>query len=163
MEKDHSLILVGNMQVGLIGLKELFDKLKNARGTPEPELKEILLKKVAQKNYIASGARKEYEDALFREFRKFLGEKVEEERNGLLQVTILGVGCYSCNKLKDDVMDVLSETGVQAALTHVSDPNTMAQYGILATPALIMNGKVKSSGRVPSKSAIKRWLQEEKR
>ena len=59
-------------------------------------------------------------------------------------------------------MAVLSETGIQAGLNHISDPSLMAQYGILPTPALIINGKVKSSGRVPSKSMIKKWLEEEK-
>ena len=43
-------------------------------------------------------------------------------------ITILGPGCYSCNKLEQDVMAVLSETGMQAGLNHVSDPNLMAQY-----------------------------------
>ncbi len=80
----------------------------------------------------------------------------------VLEVTILGSGCYSCNKLEQDVMAVLSETGIQAGLNHISDPNLIAQYGILPTPALIINGKVKSSGRVPSKPMIKKWLEEEK-
>ena len=163
MEKDQSLILVGKMQVGLVGLKGIFEELKNSRGTPEPELKAMLVEKVGRMNYIASSVRQEYEKALFREFRKFLGEKVEEERNGFIEVTILGLGCYSCNKLEEDVMAVLSETGVQAALNHISDPVLMAQYGILSTPALIINGKMKSAGTLPGRSTIKKWLEEEKR
>ncbi len=59
-------------------------------------------------------------------------------------------------------MAVLSETMIQASLNHVTDPNMMAQYGILPTPALVINGKVKSAGRAPSKSMIKKWLEEEK-
>ena len=91
----------------------------------------------------------------------FGGEKVEEERGGFLEVAILGTGCYSCNKLEQDVMAVLSETGIQASLNHISDPQLMAQYGILPTPALVINGKVKSVGINPTKSAIKKWLEEE--
>ncbi len=163
MEKDHTLIRVGNVPVGLVGLKEIFEELKNARGTPEPELKAMLVEKVGQKNYIASSVRQEYEKALFREFKKFLGEKVEEERGQFLDVVVLGPGCYSCNKLEQDVMAVLSETGIQAGLNHVSDPSLIAQYGILSTPALIINGKVKSAGTLPGKSTIKKWLEEEKR
>ncbi len=162
MEKDQSFILVGKMQVGLAGLKGIFEELKNSRGTPEPKLKAMLVEKVGQKNYIASSVRQEYEKALFREFRKFLGEKVEEEEGGFLEVTILGAGCYSCNKLEQDVMAVLSETGIQAGLNHISDPALMAQYGILSTPALIINGKVQSVGTLPGKSTIKKWLEEEK-
>ena len=163
MEKDQSLILVGKMQVGLVGLKGIFEELKNARSTPEPELKAMLVEKVGRMNYIASSVRQEYEKALFREFRKFLGEKVEEEQGGFLEVTILGLGCYSCNKLEQDVMAVLSETGIRAGLNHISDPASMAQYGILSTPALLINGKVKSAGTLPGRSTIKKWLEEEKR
>lgn len=60
-------------------------------------------------------------------------------------------------------MAVLSETGSQAAFNHITDPSMIAQYGILPTPALIINGKVKSAGKVPSKSIIKKWLEEEKK
>lgn len=162
LEKDYRLVLIGNTQVGLIGLKEIFEELKSQRGKPESVLKEMLIEKAGKKNYIPSSIRAEYEKALFREFKKSLGEKVEEERGGFLEVTILGPGCYSCNKLEQDVMAVLSETGIQASLNHITDPKLMAQYGILPTPALIINGKVKSSGRVPSKSMIKKWLEEEK-
>ncbi len=77
MEKDQCLIPVGKMQVGLVALKGIFEELKNSRGIPEPELKAMLVEKVGRKNYIASSVRQEYENALFREFRKFLGEKLE--------------------------------------------------------------------------------------
>lgn len=80
----------------------------------------------------------------------------------MLEIAILGPGCYSCNKLEQDVMSVLSETGIQASLIHVTDPKMMAQYGILPTPALIINGKVKSVGINPTKSSIKKWLEEER-
>ena len=163
IEDDYRRILVGNMQVGLTGLKGIFEELKGERMKPETELKAMLVEKAGRKNYIASSVRQDYERALFREFKKFLGEKVEEERSEFLEVTILGPGCYSCNKLEQDVMAVLSETGIQASLNHVSDPSLMAQYGILSTPTLIINEKVKSAGRVPGKSLIKKWLEEEKR
>jgi hypothetical protein len=160
-EKDYRLILVGNTQVGLIGLKEIFEELKSEKWKPEAELKATLVEKVGRKNYIASPVRQEYEKAIFREFKKSLGEKAEEEKSGFLEVVILGPGCYSCNKLEQDMIAVLSETGIQAAFNHITDPSIMAQYGILPTPALIINGKVKSAGRVPSKSMIKKWLEEE--
>ena len=87
---------------------------------------------------------------------------MEEERGVFLEVTILGPGCYSCNKLEQDVMAVLSETGVEASFNHITNPSMMAQYGILPSPVLIINGKVKSKGTLPSKSIIKKWLEEEK-
>ena len=161
-EKDYRLVLVGDTQVGLIGLKEIFEEIKSQRGKAESDLKHMLVEKVGKKNYIPSSVRGEYEKALFKEFKKILGEKVEGERGGFLEVAIFGPGCYSCNKLEQDVMAVLSETGIQASLNHITDPSMMVQYGILPTPALIINGKVKSAGRVPSKSMIKKWLEEER-
>lgn len=161
-EKDYRLILIGNTQVGLMGLKEIFEELKSQRGKPEADLKQMLVEKAGKKNYIPNSVKEEYAKALFREFKKSLGEKVEEEKTGFLEITILGPGCYSCNKLEQDVMAVLSESGIQASLNHISDLQLMAQYGILPTPALIINGKVKSEGKVPSKSIIKKWLEEEK-
>ena len=160
--KDYRLVLVGNTQVGLTGLKEIFEELKSQKEKPEPFLKKMLMEKAGKKNYIPNSVKVDYERALFREFRKFLGEKVEEERSGFIEVAILGPGCYSCNKLEQDVMAILSETGIQASLSHISDPKLMAQYGILPTPALIINGKVKSKGNIPPKSMIKKWLEEEK-
>jgi hypothetical protein len=65
--------------------------------------------------------------------------------------------------LEQDVMAVLSETGIEASLNHIGDPVLIPQYGVLPTPALMINGKVKSTGRVPPKSVIKKWLQEERR
>jgi small redox-active disulfide protein 2 len=161
-EKDYRLVLVGNTQVGLMGLKGIFEELKAQRGMPESDLKQMLVEMAGKKNYIPESVKEKYAKALFREFKKSLGEKVEEEKGEFLDVAILGPGCYSCNKLEQDVMAVLSETGIKAGLNHVTDPSLMAQYGILPTPALIINGKVKSSGRVPSKSMIKKWLKEEK-
>ncbi len=162
-EKDYRLVLVGNTQVGLMGLKGMFEELKAQRGMGESDLKQRLIEMVGEKNYIPQSVKEGYAKALFREFKKSLGEKVEEERGEFLEVAILGPGCYSCNKLEQDVMAVLSETGIKTGLNHISDPSLMAQYGILPTPALIINGKVKSSGRVPSKSMIKKWLEEEQR
>lgn len=161
-EKDYRLVLVGNKQVGLIGLKEIFEELKSHRGMAEPRLKAMLVEKAEANNYISHSVREEYERALLREFKKFLGEKVKEDRGAFLEVTILGPGCYSCNKLEQDIMAVLSETGIQASLNHISDPVLMAQYGVLPTPALIVNGKVKSKGTVPTKPMIKEWLEEER-
>ncbi len=161
-EKDYRLVRVGDSQVGLIGLKGIFEELKSKRNEAESVLKEMLLEKAGKKNYIPNSVREEYKKALFREFKKFLGEKVEEERSGFLEVIILGPGCYACDKLEQDVMAVLSETGIQAAINHITDPDSMAQYGILATPALIINGKIKSIGINPTKSSIKKWLEEER-
>jgi small redox-active disulfide protein 2 len=162
IEKDYQLVLVGNIQVGLIGLKEIFEELKSQREKPELELKQLLVERASKKNYISNSVKEDYEKALLTEFKKFSGEKVEEERGEFLEVIILGTGCFSCNQLEKDVLAVLSETGIKAGLNHITDPNLIAQYGIIPPPALIINDKVKSKGTIPPKSMIKKWLEEER-
>ena len=162
MEKDYRLVFIGNTQVGLIGLEEIFRELKSQRGKPESELKEMLLEKAAKKNYIPDSIKEDYRKALFREIKEFLGEKVEEEKREFLEVIILGTGCFSCSQLEEDILNVLSETGIKAAFSHITDPSMIVQYGVLSPPALIINGKVKSKGTIPSKSMIKKWLEEER-
>jgi hypothetical protein len=71
MEKDDRLVLVGNTQVGLIGLEEIFDELKTQKDVPESFLKERLGQQVAGKNYIPDSTEGDYRKILFREFRKF--------------------------------------------------------------------------------------------
>ena len=162
MEKDYRLVLVGNTQVGLIGLEEIFKELKSQREKPESELKEMLVEKAARKNYIPDSIKDGYGKALFREFKKFLGEKVEQERREFLEVLVLGTDCFSCNQLEKDILALLSETGILAAFSHITDPSIIAQYRIVSPPALIINGKVKSKGTIPSKSVIRKWLEEER-
>ena len=72
-EKDYRLVLVGNTQVGLMGLKGIFEELKSQRGKPEADLKQMLVEKAGKKNYIPNSVKGEYEKGLFREFRKFWG------------------------------------------------------------------------------------------
>jgi hypothetical protein len=125
-DKDYRLVLVGRDRIGLIGLKEIFEELKPQRRKPESLLKELLVERTGKKNYVPASSGEEYGRALHREFKKFLGEEVDEERGRFLEVTVLGPGCYSCDKLEQDVMAVLSETGIQASLNHISDPRLIA-------------------------------------
>jgi len=162
-EKDYRLVPVGNTQVGLIGLKEIFEEFRSQRGTPESELKQLLVERAGKTNYIPSSVKADYEKALFREFKKFLGERVEKEKREVLEVILLGLGCFSCHQLEKDIMAVLSETGIRASFNFVTDPGLMSQYGILPMPALIINGKVRSKGNIPLKAQIKKWLEEERK
>jgi hypothetical protein len=162
-DKDYHLVFVGNTQVGLIGLKEIFEELKSQRGRPDPELKQLLVERAGKTNYIPSSVKAEYEKGLFREFKKFLGEKVEEEKRDSVEVILLGLGCFSCHQLEKDIMEVLSETGIRASFNFITEPGLMSQYGTLPMPALIINGKVRSKGNIPLKSEIKKWLEEERK
>lgn len=159
-ESDCGLVRVGKNEVGLVGLNEIFEDLKSKGVKPSPALEEKLVERAGERNYIPAGAREDYKKGLLREYRKFLGERVEEE-GGLLDITILGPGCPSCNQIEQEVMAVLSEMGIPAGVRHVTAPEALAQYGVFATPALILNGKVRSKGTLPSRSEIRKWLKEE--
>jgi len=163
VEKDYLLVLAGNTQVNLIGLKEIFEELKNQRHVPESVLKERLVEKAAQRNYIPESVKDGYGKTLLREFKKFIGEKVVEEKSEFLEVILLGAGCFSCNQLEKEIFAVLSETGLKAAFSYITDPIIIAQYGVLALPALIINGTLKSKGTIPSKLMTKKWLEKERR
>ena len=58
-------------------------------------------------------------------------------------------------------MEVLNELNLTADLEHVTDVKKIAAYGIMGSPALLINGKVVSVGQVPSKKQIETWLKQE--
>jgi small redox-active disulfide protein 2 len=76
-----------------------------------------------------------------------------------LEIKILGPGCMQCDKLEREVMSVLAELSLPADLEHVRDISKFKEYGVFGTPALIINGEVKSVGKVPLKSEIKKWVE----
>lgn len=78
-----------------------------------------------------------------------------------MEIKVLGTGCQKCKALYKLVENVLSENNITAALEKVEDVQKIVAYGVMTTPALVMNGKVKASGKVPSKEQIKSYIDEE--
>ncbi len=79
-----------------------------------------------------------------------------------MEIKVLGPGCKNCEKLEEEVNEAVRETGVNAEVIKVKDMGQIMMAGIMRTPGLVINGKVKSFGRIPSTSEIKRWIEEEK-
>ncbi len=79
----------------------------------------------------------------------------------MMEIKVLGPGCANCNKLEKVVAEAAKELGLNDPVQKVSDIQEMLSYGIMSTPALVIDGKVKFSGRVPSKDEIKKYLQGE--
>lgn len=75
-----------------------------------------------------------------------------------MNIKILGSGCANCKKVEALVEEVVSELSVAADVEHVSDYKEMMSYGIMATPGLVVDGEVKSAGRIPSKAEITSWI-----
>lgn len=161
-EPKISQIRVGDHRIGLRDLDEALERVRSKNVSDEEELKRTLVEEVRNmKNYIPASAEAEYERALLREYRRFLGEPVEEKDETGLTIRVLGPGCANCRRLTEEVMATLTELDLGADVEHVTDVNRIADYGIVGTPALVINKRVKSVGRVPGREQIKKWLQEE--
>jgi len=75
-----------------------------------------------------------------------------------MEIKVLGPGCPKCKKTEETVIAALSEAGVAADVEKVTDMMKIAGYGVVSTPAVIVDGVVKSVGKVPSKEDVKKWL-----
>jgi small redox-active disulfide protein 2 len=162
-DPDVSQIRVGEFTVGIIGLKSVLkDMAVEWTEKPDAQVAAELVKRLSVKNYIAESARESYSMALLREFKKFTGKPYTEEAPNQLEIKILGPGCVNCDRLEREVMEAISELDLPAGIDHVRDIREIGSYGVMGSPALIINGKVKAVGRVPMKSEIKKWLMEAK-
>ena len=77
-----------------------------------------------------------------------------------MRIEVLGSGCASCKKLEAQVREVVMAHGIDAEVVHVDDLQKIMSYGILRTPGLVVDGVVKSAGRMPNKAEIAGWLGE---
>jgi small redox-active disulfide protein 2 len=75
-----------------------------------------------------------------------------------MDIKVLGPGCQRCTKLYEETAKILQQLGLQADLTKVADMEEILKYRILATPGLVIDGEVKSAGRIPSAAEITTWI-----
>jgi len=75
-----------------------------------------------------------------------------------MDIKILGSGCTKCQTLESLTRDGITELGLEADFEHVTDPVEIASWGVMATPALVIDDELVLSGRVPSASDVKRLL-----
>lgn len=155
-------IRVGYSPVGMIGIKVVMEEMvaEGFGSRSDQEVREELLKRLGKRNYIPQKVREDYGKAFLREFKKFLGKPVEEEEGEGILIKLLGPGCVQCDRLEQELMQVMTETGIIADMEHVRDIKEIGKYGVMGTPALIINGKVKSVGKVPPRARLIQWLQE---
>lgn len=71
-----------------------------------------------------------------------------------MKIEILGTGCAKCKMLYEITQNALEKAGVEAEIIKVEDPMAIINYGVMSTPALVINGEVKISGRLPSSDEI---------
>lgn len=78
----------------------------------------------------------------------------------MISVKILGAGCKKCQTLETKVRDIVSKNNIEAVVEKVTDIQEIVRYGIMMTPGLIINEKVKSYGIIPKDDQIISWLKE---
>ncbi|MBW1669149.1 MAG: TM0996/MTH895 family glutaredoxin-like protein [Deltaproteobacteria bacterium] len=70
------------------------------------------------------------------------------------KIEVLGSGCPKCQKLESMVKDAVDKHGIAAEVNHVYDLNKILDYGVVITPALAVDGKIKISGKLPSEKEL---------
>jgi small redox-active disulfide protein 2 len=75
-----------------------------------------------------------------------------------MKVQVLGMGCAKCKAVVEKAEQAIDDAGVEAQVEKVTDLAAIAEYGVMVTPALAVDGEVKVAGRVPSVDEIKGWL-----
>ena len=78
----------------------------------------------------------------------------------MLDIKVLGSGCTNCVRLEKLVLEVLEENKLEATVEKLITFDDFARYGVMITPALVVNGKVITQGKVPTKHTLVHWLTE---
>ncbi len=75
-----------------------------------------------------------------------------------MEIKVFGPGCSKCNEAEAIMKEVVAERGIDATITKVSDFKEMMALGIMSTPAVSVDGKVKCVGKIPTKAEANTWL-----
>jgi small redox-active disulfide protein 2 len=75
-----------------------------------------------------------------------------------MEIKVLGPGCPKCRQTEKAVKEAVAEAGVSASIEKVTDAMKIAGYGVFGTPAVVVNGEVKSVGKIPKKEDIIAWI-----
>jgi len=75
-----------------------------------------------------------------------------------MKIEILGTGCPKCKLLEDNAKKAIEEMKIKAEIIKITDIGKIVEYGVMSTPAIVIDGEVKSYGKVSSVEEIKNWL-----
>ena len=77
-----------------------------------------------------------------------------------MKIEILGMGCPKCKKTTQNAQQAVEELGIDAEIIKVEELDKITEYGVMMTPALVIDGEVKVAGKIPGKEEIKTWIKE---
>jgi len=154
---------VGNSTVSLAGLDQLLQRAFDEGWQPAQEdLSQRFLAGVrAAGNYIPPPAEADYAEALVAAYREYFDAHrpvTTGARGGAVKIEILGPGCARCRATEENVRQALAESKLEAEVVHITDMLEMGRRRVMLTPGVIIDGQLRSSGRVPEVKEIRDWL-----
>lgn len=75
-----------------------------------------------------------------------------------MKIEVLGTGCKKCVNTAEQISETAKACAVDAEVEKVTDPAVMMRYGVMSTPAVVIDGKLVHSGSVPDRETIESWL-----
>lgn len=76
----------------------------------------------------------------------------------MLEIKVLGPGCANCERMEQIARKIVDDLGVDARIDKIIDMNQIVEYGVMATPGLIVNDELVVSGRVPTEAEMAVWI-----
>ena len=150
-------IKIGKATVGLIGLDIALNRILK-KDIPEDEAVQYLIESVRKENYIPATALENYREAIRMEYRKLTGGQVNEPDS--LTFRIFGPGCVSCNRIREMLIEIMQKLDIAADIEQIHELDEIWRHGVTTTPTLMINGKIKSSGRLPTPAELEEWIRE---
>lgn len=74
------------------------------------------------------------------------------------KIEVLGMGCANCNKLYQNALAAVKLSGKEVEVAKIEDIQKIMSYGVMSTPALVVDGVVKAVGKIPKPEEIKEWI-----
>ena len=75
-----------------------------------------------------------------------------------MEIKVLGPGCPRCEATEKNVKEAVAQAGLGVTIEKVTDTMEIARHGVFGTPAVVVDGEVKSVGKIPTKEEIKTWI-----
>ena len=79
-----------------------------------------------------------------------------------MEIKVLGTGCTRCNTAEAIIREAVAASGIDAQVIKVKDIKEIAKYAVAVTPGIIVDGQIKSVGKVPSVEEVMEWIREAK-
>ena len=153
------LLKIGKTSVGLIGLDPAINTCLEQNTDPQ-DATESIFRIIAELNYVPSSANKRYKDAILKEYtRRLAGDEITRDT---LEIRVFGSGCVTCDKLATQIFDTLGRFNLVADIEKIFDMDEIWRHGVLATPALMINGEILCQGKMPTPAEIDEWIEKAK-